>query len=138
MLETVKVQKTISADKQTIWAELWKADFAKDFLPEVKSTRGLALPTYSVPTKLLSWNTIDSTSIVMANTDLKANIASIELELQPMGNKTVVRFIVNLDNNFSMASIKRYRAIQALFKIKLAVLKDELEHNQVHWSPAFS
>ncbi len=132
------MQKTIRADKQTIWAELLKADFAKDFLPEIKSIKGKALPSYSIPGKLLSWNKVSSTTIEMANKDLKANIASIELELEPIGNITVVRFEISLDNKFDLASIHRYRAIQALFNIKLAVLKELLEQNQVNWSPAFS
>lgn len=138
MLETVKMQKKIRADKEIIWTELLKADFAKDFLPEIKSTKGDVLPSYSVTGKLLSWYNIGQTSIEMAKSDLKANITSIDLELEQIGNKTVVSFEVSLANKFDAASITRYKAIRTLFEIKLAVLKEELELNQTNWSPAFS
>ena len=138
MLETVKMQKKIRADKETIWAELLKADFAKDFLPEIKSTNGQVLPSYSLPGKLLSWYNIGQTSIEMAKSDLKVLITSIDLELKQIGNETSVTFEVNLNNKLGVASLTRYRAIRALFEIKLVVLKQKLEQNQANWSPAFS
>lgn len=138
MLETVKMQKKIRADKETIWTELLKADFTKDFLPEIKSTKGNVLPSYSIPYKLLSWHSIGKTSIEMAKSDLGTIITSIDLELEQLDNKTIVKFEVNLDNKLGLTSITRYRAIHALFEVKLAILKKELEQNQADWSPAFS
>ena len=138
MLETVKMQKRIHADREVIWAELLKAEFAKDFLPEIKSTKSKVLPSYSIAGKLLSWHNIGRTSLAMENRDLKANIVSIDLELEQISNETIVNFEISLNNKFDIASITRYKAIRTIFEIKLAVLKEKLELNQTNWSPAFN
>lgn len=138
MLMTLKTEKAMPADLKTVWAEITQADFVKQFLPEIKTNQDRILPAYVVKGSVLSWSNNRSTDIRLVNKDLDVNITSIELSLTRKGENTLLTFEVEFETKINRKFIHALRAIRALFHKKLAVLKQDLEHNQINHNLAYA
>ena len=154
MKTTYTAKATIKAHIEDTWETISKPGFVKDFLPEIKKTTNelspyvrnkhrnakSVQPSYAVLGQAIGWSNVAGTDIHLARKDVNANIDTVDIKLEEHGNNTRVIVEVTYNprpgNNYLLA----HRCIRGLFKIKLNVLKQELETdvNRIQLSPALT
>ena len=134
-------QINIHADMDTTWQAITHESFTKDFLPEVKrNTQGMSeyiqtthknsrrvSPSYVIPGRAVSWNANLGTVIRLTRKDIHAQVETVEIRLEEQGAYTKVMLNVDYQHKLGRGMILAFKCIRGLFKIKLSVLKKELE-----------
>lgn len=151
---THTAKATIQADVDAIWEAINQADFAKDFLPEVRKnieTMGIyaqaahrnakqVLPAYAVTGQAIGWNKVNGTDIELPRKDTVANIEAIDIRLEEKRNGTKITIEVQYNPKLGENFFETRRCLKGLFGIKLNVLKKDLEVDRqaAVWAPAFA
>ena len=154
MIMNYKTQISVHADLEAVWDAVIHSDFIKDYFPEIKKdltgmstyilnshrNPGQTFPTYVIPRHALGWTAGAGIDIALPRKDVRANFESIDIHLVSNGAKTKIMvetvYAPELNKDFFFV----LRCIRGLMKIKLAVLKQDLEANdkQISWKTALA